>query len=102
MADGEVGNKLDDGKARFDLMPPLAVREFVEVLTIGAKKYGPENWRHVKDRRRRYFAACLRHVWAWWIGEGFDPETQRSHLAHAMCCLAFLLEDDLGGTQEKA
>lgn len=100
--DVEIGLKTDDGKPRFDLMPPLAVREFVEVLTIGAKKYGPENWRHVRDRRRRYFAAALRHTWAWWLGETHDEESQRSHLAHAMCCLAFLMEDDLGGTQERA
>lgn len=102
MADGEVGKKDDGGKTRFDLVPPFAMRELAEVLTIGAKKYGEENWRQVKGRRQRYFAACMRHLWAWWMGEGYDPETNRSHLAHAMCCLAFLLEDDLGGTQEKA
>jgi hypothetical protein len=31
-------------------------------------------------------------MFAWWRGEDTDPETGLSHLAHAGCCLMFLME----------
>jgi len=34
----------------------------------------------------------LRHLTAWWAGEDLDPESGLHHLAHAACCLMFLLE----------
>ncbi len=40
----------------------------------------------------RPLAACLRHVFSYIGGEDKDPETGLSHLAHASCCLMFLLE----------
>lgn len=40
----------------------------------------------------RPLAAALRHVFAFIGGEDKDPETSLSHLAHASCCLMFLLE----------
>lgn len=88
----KTGNKADDGKDRWDLLPTKAVRAVVKVLTFGAKKYAPENWRKVPDARRRYYAAALRHLTAWWEGETDDPETGLHHLAHAACCIIFLLE----------
>jgi hypothetical protein len=39
-----------------------------------------------------FFAALLRHLFAWWRGEELDPESGLSHLAHAGCCLMFLME----------
>jgi hypothetical protein len=63
----------------------------LRVLEFGAKKYGAENWREVPDARRRYYDAADRHLRAWWEGEALDPDTGESHLAHAACCLLFLL-----------
>lgn len=91
------GRKDDQGKTRWDLVQPLALEEYARVLTHGAKKYAPDNWREVPDAKRRYFAAALRHLWAWWKGEPIDPESGCHHLAHAMCCLTFLLEPELEG-----
>jgi hypothetical protein len=88
----ELGEKRDDGKLRFDLLPWGAVREVVRVLTFGAAKYArTHNWIHVPDARERYFAALHRHLDAWWAGEAVDPESKLHHLAHAGCCLCFLL-----------
>lgn len=87
----EIGKKDDDGKLRWDLLPLGSVQELVKVLTYGAKKYGDGNWTVVADKRRRYFAATLRHLSAWWLGEKRDPESGLSHLAHAGCCILFLL-----------
>jgi hypothetical protein len=78
-------------KTRFDLLPVGALTEIAEVLTFGAEKYGAHNWSR-GTAWSRYFAALLRHLFAWWGGEDRDPETGASHLAHAGCCLLFLLE----------
>ena len=89
------GRKFDGGKPQYGLIPPVAMLEMVKVLTEGAKKYEPNNWKHVPDAKRRYFDAIERHIWLWKMGEQNDPETGLNHLAHAMCGISFLLEHDL-------
>lgn len=89
------GRKFDGGKLQYGLLPPLALKATVEILTFGAEKYEPDNWKHVPDSKRRYFDAMQRHLWAWKDGEQNDPETGKNHLAHAMCCLMFLYEHDV-------
>jgi hypothetical protein len=78
-------------KPRLDLLPAGALTEIAQVLTFGAEKYGAHNWSR-GTAWSRYYAALLRHLFAWWGGEDRDPETGASHLAHAGCCLLFLLE----------
>jgi len=90
----EQGQKHDQEKPRYDLLPPVAIDEMAKVMTFGAQKYAPENWRHVDDAVNRYRAALLRHTFAMMRGEQLDPETGLSHAAHAMCCAAFLVELD--------
>ena len=89
------GRKFDGGKLRYGLLPPLALKAVVDVLTFGAEKYEPDNWKHVPDSLNRYFDAAERHIWAWKEGEQIDPESGRNHLAHALCCLMFLYEHDI-------
>ena len=96
--DCKGGRKFDGGKLQYGLLPPLALREIVEVLTFGAEKYEPDNWRRVPDGPRRYFDAAQRHLWAYKSGEMYDQETGVSHLAHALCCIMFMLDLD----EEKA
>lgn len=79
------------GKTRFDLIPFAAVGEIADVLAYGAVKYSPNNWCRGAEWGR-YFSALCRHIFAWWRGEDRDPETGFSHLAHAGCCLLFLME----------
>jgi hypothetical protein len=86
------GRKDDGGKLRYELLPMAPIDEVVRVLTFGAQKYADDNWRHVPDGEDRYYAAAMRHLSAWRQGENIDPETGRSHLAHAACCLVFLME----------
>jgi hypothetical protein len=91
----EPGEKHDQGKARYDLLPFKALEEVVLVLTFGANKYAPDGWRQVPNHKPRYFAACLRHLVAWFFkGEIRDPESGLHHLAHAACCVLFMLELD--------
>ena len=87
----EMTVKHDAGKWRFSLLPIKPLRDVVSVLEFGASKYMPDNWKTVPDARERYFNACIRHVTAWWSGERRDSESGLPHLAHAICCLLFLL-----------
>ena len=89
------GRKFDGGKPQYGLLPPMALKATVDVLTFGAEKYDPDNWQVVPEAKRRYFDALQRHVWAWKEGESFDPESGLHHLAHAMCCMMFLYEHDV-------
>ena len=94
------GQKYDEDKTEYGLLPPIALEEVVNVLTFGAKKYGRGNWQKVPQSKRRYFNALQRHVWAWKQGEISDPESGMHHLAHAISCLLYLLERDLVGEGE--
>lgn len=94
MGDMEVmvgeGLKYDSGKAQWHLLPMSLVRKCADVLTYGAKKYGPNNWQKLENAEERYYDALIRHVVAWHEGEELDQESGISHLAHAMCNLVFL------------
>jgi hypothetical protein len=83
--------KKDHGKPMWDLLPYKQVSDIVDILTFGASKYGPNQWQEVDNARYRYFAAMMRHLTAWWEGESVDDESGKSHLAHAGCCLLFLM-----------
>ena len=90
------GVKFDNDKPQWSLMQWKALSQVVDVLTYGAKKYAPDNWKKVPNARQRYIDAGFRHFTAYASGEKNDSETGKSHLAHAMCCLLFLLAFDLG------
>lgn len=90
-----LGKKYDGGKPMFALIPPLAELEVAKVLTFGAEKYAPDNWRHVDDSFSRYLSAARRHINMVQLGESHDQETNLHHYAHAICCLMFLLEKEL-------
>jgi hypothetical protein len=84
------GTKHDKDKLPYHLLPSDAVEAILEVMAFGATKYAPRNWELGMDWSRP-FAALMRHMWAWWRGEELDPETGLSHLAHAGCCVLFLI-----------
>ena len=85
------GKKFDGDKPRWDLLPLDSVREIVRVLTYGSNKYSDNNWQSLDKPIDRYYAALMRHIVAWRTGEDVDPETGIQHLAHAGCCILFLL-----------
>jgi len=97
----KTGVKFDQEKPQWTLVPFKAFDHVVEVLTIGARKYAPDNWKKVPNARQRYIDAAFRHMSAYAGGEKLDAETGKNHLAHAMCCLLFLLAFDLDSSLEK-
>lgn len=86
--------KFDTGKLRYSLIPPEMTKALAEVLTYGAKKYKPNNWKSVDDPSR-YIDALYRHLEAFRSGETNDPESGLHHLSHAMTNVGFLLWIDL-------
>lgn len=97
-----IGKKYDGGKPRYGLLPPQALKDVVKVLTMGAIKYGDDNWKMVKDGNKRYFDAMMRHSWQWKEDpESKDEDSGISHLAHAICCALFLLEKEYIGTKDE-
>ena len=86
----ESGQKLDAGKPPMDLLDRYAMEQIARVLAFGADKYSAHNWRG-GIRYSRLIAAALRHLHAFNDGEDKDQETGLSHIAHAGCCIMFLL-----------
>ena len=87
----EAGRKFDGGKLDYTLVPWEGMDEVVKVLEFGAKKYARDNWKKVEHADTRYLAAAFRHLIQHNNGETADKETGLSHLAHATCCMLFLL-----------
>lgn len=94
-----TGVKFDQGKPEFDYLPDDALAAINQVLVFGANKYAARNWENGM-KWRRPFNACLRHLWAWARREPCDPETGLSHLAHAGCCILFLIAYEIRGVGE--
>ena len=91
------GFKLDEDKPDMSLLTmSRAMEKVTRVLEFGASKgYPKDNWRKVEDRSRRYRAAAMRHMMEDLRSNGsLDPESKQAHIAHAVCCLLFLLDEE--------
>ena len=86
----QKGIKYDSDKPRFDLLVPEFIEEMAKVMTFGANKYAPDNWKKVENGYQRYLGAAYRHLNADHKGEDNDNESGLSHLAHAACCLMMM------------
>lgn len=95
MVNQSVGVKHDKGKLQYHLLPRRAEREVVRVLMHGAAKYSADNWRSVEPMNERYYDAARRHLDAFMSGQLLDGESGLHHLAHAVCCVLFMLESSL-------
>ncbi len=93
----EGGTKHDEGKPLLALLPVEALVEVGKVMTFGAKKYTAHNWRG-GFAYTRVASAALRHLFARISGKDVDEESGLSHLAHAVCCVLFLLTFQLTNT----
>jgi len=66
-------------------------------LLDGMLKYGRSNWRASGVRASIYFDAANRHLNAWFEGEDRDPDSGVPHLAHALACLAIIVDAQAAG-----
>ena len=85
-------DRISAGKPALHLIPPAAEIAEAVVMALGAKKYGPYNWRSASVRGTVYISAARRHLAQWMDGQDDDPESGVSHLAHARACLGILLD----------
>lgn len=83
--------KFDGDKLPLHLLSTEAMNQTAAVLKFGAQKYAEHNWRN-GFAWSRPLSAAMRHITAFNAGEDIDPESGLSHLAHAACCIMFLLE----------
>lgn len=77
-ADGQ-GLRYNDGKPRYDLLPPEALDALADHYRKGAEKYDVRNWERGMPWGK-CFASLMRHGWAWLRGEDFDQETGTHHM----------------------
>lgn len=79
-------------KVPLHLVPPSAKHFLALGFKDGAAKYGPYNWRDNAVAASVYIAAAQRHIDAFWDGENEAADSGVSHLAHAMSCMAIVLD----------
>lgn len=68
-----------------------------KVMELGAKKYGPYNWRGNAVLATVYVDAAMRHLLAYLDGETIDPESGQPHTAHVAACMGILLDAAVTG-----
>lgn len=83
--------RFDTGKARMDLLSPVAMEGVAIVLAFGAKKYAEHNWRKGM-KWGRTIGSLLRHTYKFMAGEDIDLESGLPHVDHIACNAMFLQE----------
>lgn len=79
-------------KPMLSVLPPIALFHMGQAMRDGKEKYGLMNWRQHKVSSSVYYDAAMRHIMAWWDGENRAQDSGVHHLAHAMACLAIILD----------
>lgn len=83
---------LGAAKPQMGFIPVAAMASVARVMELGARKYGPYNWRSKKIKLMVYAHAALRHLFAWIGGESIDKESGEPHLAHVAACMFIALD----------
>jgi hypothetical protein len=96
-ADSNPKDIIGATKPPLHLVPASALLYEAKVMALGAKKYGPYNWRGKPVRYTIYVSAAMRHLLAALDGQRLDPESGQPHLAHARACLGILLDAEATG-----
>ncbi len=85
-----LSERKNEGKLRFDLVPPEVEKALAEVLTYGTTKYADRNW----EKGNLYsvpYASLRRHLNSWYAGEDIDPESGLSNLKLLLMNVAMLV-----------
>lgn len=85
------GLRFNDGKTRYDLVPEYPLEQIAKVMTRGALKYAPNNWRKGMPWSE-VESSLLRHFYAYKGGEDFDVESGLYHMAHVAVNAMFLID----------
>jgi Domain of unknown function (DUF5664) len=85
-------------KLPLHLWPFSATAHGSLALLDGLLKYGRMNWRGTEVRASVYVGALLRHVGEWLEGVNVDAKSGLHPLAHALACLAIIVDAEAAGT----
>jgi hypothetical protein len=88
----------DAGKPPLAHLPWAGVEEVAMVQAYGQEKYKDFNNYRKGMEIGRNLSCAVRHISDFMQGESLDPESKRSHLAHAACRLLFVLQNLHDGT----
>ncbi len=91
------GKKDALGKVRLDLVLPEFIIGTAKCLTHGCDKYGANTWQNVKTPIEVHYAALMRHILIWRMGEKEDNQTGIHHLHHAASNMMFILDHEKEG-----
>src|SRR5262245_57116195 len=78
-----------EGKGRYDLIPPEKLERLAVHYENGARKYGDRNWEKGQPLSR-YYSSTMRHMLKW-----FKGETDEDHLAAAIWNLTAILHHEI-------
>lgn len=67
-------------------------------LLDGSGKYGRGNYRASPVRASIYYDAAKRHLNGWFSGRPCDPDSGLPDLAHALACIAIIVDAQAAGT----
>jgi len=81
------GARRSDRKPRFDLIPFEFLESVAEVLTRGAARYGPYNW---KRGRKDFFLDAWNHAFVH-LQKFKEGDRSEDHLGHLACNVAFMV-----------
>ena len=98
--DAKLTNPKDligSNKLPLHLFPTSAIHLGCLAFLDGALKYGRANWRVAGVRASIYYDAAKRHLDKWFEGHEQDSDSHLSHLAHAIACVAILIDAKAAG-----
>ena len=81
------GARRTDRKPRFDLIPFEFLEAVAEVLTSGAARYGPYNW---KRGRKDFFLDAWNHAFVH-LQQFKEGDKAEEHLAYLACNILFMI-----------
>ncbi len=88
---------IGSGKLPLHLWPSTASALGCLGLLDGMLKYGRTNWRVAGVRASIYVDAAKRHLDKWFEGQDCDADSGLPHFAHALACIAILVDAQAAG-----
>ena len=84
-------------KLPLHLWPETATIMGVIAMLDGCLKYGRSNYRVAGVQASIYVDACKRHLNLWMEGEECADDNGVPHLAHALACIAIIIDAEAAG-----
>lgn len=97
LKDTNPKDAIGSGKLPLHLWPATASALGSLGLLDGMLKYGRSNWRVAGVRASIYVDAAKRHLDKWFEGQDNDADSGLPHFAHALACLAILVDAQAAG-----